>query len=86
MLLWPAANTYVKCMMRNLKPPEKLLFKIPQLSFNWISIQCIDVYHTFILIALLVAVAPILLFITVCYIPETPSFLVLAGRDDDAYR
>lgn len=27
-----------------------------------------------------------MLFVTVIFIPETPSFLVLNGRDDDAYR
>lgn len=27
-----------------------------------------------------------MLFVTVIYIPETPSFLVLKGRDEDAYR
>lgn len=37
-------------------------------------------------LALLIAVAPLLLFMTVIFIPETPSFLVLNGRDDDAYR
>lgn len=35
---------------------------------------------------MLVSIAPILLFFTVIYIPETPSFLVLNGRDDEAYR
>lgn len=34
-------------------------------------------------LALLVAVAPLLLFVTTLYIPETPNFLVLAGRDDE---
>lgn len=37
-------------------------------------------------LAMLVSVAPIMLFVTVIYIPETPSFLVLKGRDEDAYR
>lgn len=37
-------------------------------------------------LAMLVSVAPMMLFITVIYIPETPSFLVLKGCDDDAYR
>lgn len=37
-------------------------------------------------LAMLVAVAPMMLFVTVIYIPETPSFLVLRGRDDEAYR
>lgn len=37
-------------------------------------------------LAMLVAVAPMMLFLTVIYIPETPSFLVLKGRDEDAYR
>lgn len=35
---------------------------------------------------MLVSVAPMMLFVTVIYIPETPSFLVLKGRDEDAYR
>ncbi|KAG5675998.1 hypothetical protein PVAND_005853 [Polypedilum vanderplanki] len=37
-------------------------------------------------LAMLVAVAPMMLFVTVIYIPETPSFLMLKGRDEDAYR
>lgn len=37
-------------------------------------------------LAMLVSVAPMMLFVTVIYIPETPSFLVLKGRDEDAYR
>lgn len=37
-------------------------------------------------LAMLVSIAPMLLFLTVIYIPETPSFLVLNGRDDEAYR
>lgn len=37
-------------------------------------------------LAMLVSVAPMMLFITVIYIPETPSFLVLKGCDEDAYR
>ena len=37
-------------------------------------------------LAMLVSVAPMLLFLTVIYIPETPSFLVLKGRDEEAYR
>ncbi|XP_031618779.1 facilitated trehalose transporter Tret1-like [Contarinia nasturtii] len=37
-------------------------------------------------LAMLVSIAPMLLFFTVIYIPETPSFLVLNGRDDEAYR
>lgn len=37
-------------------------------------------------LAMLVSVAPIMLFISVIYIPETPSFLVLNGQVDDAYR
>lgn len=36
-------------------------------------------------LAMLVAVAPIMLFVTVIYIPETPSFLLLKGRDEEAY-
>lgn len=36
-------------------------------------------------LAMLVAVAPIMLFLTVIYIPETPSYLVLKGRDEEAY-
>ncbi len=35
---------------------------------------------------MLVSVAPMMLFITVIYVPETPSFLVLKGRDEEAYR
>ncbi|XP_055642955.1 facilitated trehalose transporter Tret1-2 homolog isoform X2 [Toxorhynchites rutilus septentrionalis] len=37
-------------------------------------------------LAMLVAMAPIMLFISVIYIPETPSFLVLRGCDDEAHR
>lgn len=37
-------------------------------------------------LAMLVSVAPMMLFVTVIYIPETPSFLVLRGRDEEAYR
>lgn len=37
-------------------------------------------------LAMLVSVAPMMLFLTVIYIPETPSFLVLRGRDEEAYR
>ncbi|KAL1390350.1 hypothetical protein pipiens_012412, partial [Culex pipiens pipiens] len=37
-------------------------------------------------LAMLVSVAPIMLFISVIYIPETPSFLVLRGCDDEAHR
>lgn len=37
-------------------------------------------------LAMLVSLAPLLLFLTVIYIPETPSFLVLTGRDEEAYR
>jgi facilitated trehalose transporter len=37
-------------------------------------------------LAMLVSVAPILLFLSVIHIPETPSFLVLKGRDEEAYR
>ncbi|XP_055681576.1 facilitated trehalose transporter Tret1-like [Lutzomyia longipalpis] len=37
-------------------------------------------------LAMLVSVAPIMLFLTVIYVPETPSYLVLKGRDEDAYR
>ncbi|XP_068083495.1 facilitated trehalose transporter Tret1-like [Anabrus simplex] len=37
-------------------------------------------------LAMVVAVAPIMLFATVMYVPETPSFLVLAGRDEEAAR
>lgn len=33
---------------------------------------------------MVVAAAPIMLFAITFYIPETPSFLVLAGRDDEA--
>lgn len=36
-------------------------------------------------LAMLVSVAPMMLFITVFYVPETPSFLLLKGRDDEAY-
>lgn len=37
-------------------------------------------------LAMLVSVAPMMLFLTVIYIPETPSFLVLKGREQEAYR
>lgn len=37
-------------------------------------------------LAMLVSIAPLMLFVTVIYIPETPSFLMLKGRDEDAYR
>lgn len=37
-------------------------------------------------LAMLVAVAPIMLFVTVIYIPETPSYLALKGRDEEAHR
>lgn len=37
-------------------------------------------------LAMLVSVAPMMLFVTVIYVPETPSFLVLKGRDEEAYR
>lgn len=37
-------------------------------------------------LAMLVSVAPMLLFLTVIYIPETPSWLVLKGREQEAYR
>ncbi|XP_052126812.1 facilitated trehalose transporter Tret1-2 homolog [Frankliniella occidentalis] len=37
-------------------------------------------------LALVVAVAPIMLFVSVLYVPETPSYLVLAGKDDEAAR
>lgn len=37
-------------------------------------------------LAMLVSIAPMMLFLTVIYIPETPSFLVLKGRDEEAYR
>lgn len=37
-------------------------------------------------LAMLVSIAPMLLFLTVIYIPETPSFLILNGRNDEAYR
>ncbi|XP_058124618.1 uncharacterized protein LOC131285661 [Anopheles ziemanni] len=37
-------------------------------------------------LAMLIAAAPIMLFISVIYIPETPSFLVLRGCDDEAHR
>ncbi|XP_052864340.1 uncharacterized protein LOC128270950 [Anopheles cruzii] len=37
-------------------------------------------------LAMLIAMAPIMLFISVIYIPETPSFLVLRGCDEEAHR
>ncbi|XP_065092104.1 facilitated trehalose transporter Tret1-2 homolog [Ochlerotatus camptorhynchus] len=37
-------------------------------------------------LAMLVSAAPIMLFISVIYIPETPSFLVLRGCDEEAHR
>ncbi|EAA15072.4 AGAP009274-PA [Anopheles gambiae str. PEST] len=36
-------------------------------------------------LAMLIAMAPIMLFISVIYIPETPSFLVLRGCDEEAH-
>ncbi|XP_020708893.2 facilitated trehalose transporter Tret1-like isoform X2 [Athalia rosae] len=36
--------------------------------------------------AMLVAVAPLMLFISALFIPETPSYLVLNGRDEEAAR
>ncbi|KAL5281186.1 hypothetical protein ACFFRR_004917 [Megaselia abdita] len=37
-------------------------------------------------LAMVVSIAPLMLFVTVIYIPETPSFLVLKGRMEDAFR
>lgn len=37
-------------------------------------------------LAMVVAVAPVMLFVSVLYVPETPSYLVLAGKDDEAAR
>lgn len=37
-------------------------------------------------LAMLVSIAPIMLFLTVIYIPETPSYLMLKGRDEEAFR
>ncbi|CAG9792549.1 unnamed protein product [Diatraea saccharalis] len=37
-------------------------------------------------LALCISAAPLLLFCTVLYIPETPSYLVLIGKDEEAYR
>lgn len=37
-------------------------------------------------LAMFVSVAPMMLFVTVIYIPETPSFLMLKGREEDAHR
>ncbi|KAJ1530385.1 hypothetical protein ONE63_005294 [Megalurothrips usitatus] len=37
-------------------------------------------------LAMVVAVAPVMLFVSVLYVPETPSYLVLAGRDEEAAR
>ncbi|CAG9568745.1 unnamed protein product [Danaus chrysippus] len=37
-------------------------------------------------LALCISAAPLLLFCTVLYIPETPSYLVLIGKDDEAYK
>lgn len=37
-------------------------------------------------LAMVVAIAPVMLFATVLYIPETPSYLVLVGRDEEAAR
>ncbi|XP_037967227.2 facilitated trehalose transporter Tret1 [Plutella xylostella] len=37
-------------------------------------------------LALCISAAPLLLFCTVLYIPETPSYLVLSGRDEEAYQ
>lgn len=35
---------------------------------------------------MMVSVAPILLFLTIIYVPETPSYLILIGRHEDAFR
>jgi len=43
-------------------------------------------YLDFRQLALVVAAAPVALFIGVLYVPETPSYLVLAGKDDEAAR
>ncbi|CAH2058418.1 unnamed protein product, partial [Iphiclides podalirius] len=37
-------------------------------------------------LALFISAAPLLLFCTVLYIPETPSYLVLIGKDEEAYK
>ncbi|CAH2098062.1 unnamed protein product [Euphydryas editha] len=37
-------------------------------------------------LALCISAAPLLLFCTVLYIPETPSYLVLIGKDEEAYK
>ncbi|XP_047036659.1 facilitated trehalose transporter Tret1-like [Helicoverpa zea] len=37
-------------------------------------------------LALCISAAPLLLFCTVLYIPETPSYLVLTGKDEEAYK
>jgi facilitated trehalose transporter len=37
-------------------------------------------------LAMCISVAPIILFCTMIYIPETPSYLVLSGKEDEAYK
>ncbi|KAM3958738.1 LOW QUALITY PROTEIN: facilitated trehalose transporter Tret1-like [Aphomia sociella] len=37
-------------------------------------------------LALCISAAPLLLFCTVLYIPETPSYLMLIGKDEEAYK
>ncbi|XP_014356999.2 facilitated trehalose transporter Tret1 [Papilio machaon] len=37
-------------------------------------------------LALCISAAPLLLFCTILYIPETPSYLVLTGKDEEAYK
>lgn len=46
----------------------------------------LGVYLNWRQLALLVAVAPILLFFTIMHIPETPSFLLLKMKDEEAFR
>lgn len=37
-------------------------------------------------LAMFISIAPIILFCTMIYIPETPSYLVLCGKDEEAYK
>jgi facilitated trehalose transporter len=37
-------------------------------------------------LAMFISIAPIMLFCTMIYIPETPSYLVLCGKEEEAYK
>ncbi|XP_063238156.1 facilitated trehalose transporter Tret1-like [Bacillus rossius redtenbacheri] len=45
---------------------------------------CVGAYLDWRQLAMVVAAAPVMLFATVLYVPETPSYLVLAGREEEA--